>query len=92
MSSWAAGRGSIPNANVAAQIAEYLDVSLDWLITGKEKEPPDNARNLPPPEIIELAKDIFRLPAEFQEIIIDNVEKYKQMCFKLERESTQDIG
>ena len=36
MSSWAAGRGSIPNANVVAQIAEYLNVSTDWLITGQE--------------------------------------------------------
>lgn len=38
MSSWAAGRGSIPNANVVAQIAKYLNVSTDWLITGQEKK------------------------------------------------------
>lgn len=38
MSSWAAGRGSIPNANVVAQIAEYLNTSTDWLISGKEKQ------------------------------------------------------
>ncbi len=36
ISSWAAGRGSIPNANIVAQIAEYLNVTTDWLITGKE--------------------------------------------------------
>lgn len=38
MSSWAAGRGSIPNANIVAQIADYLNVTTDWLITGKEPE------------------------------------------------------
>ena len=92
MSSWAAGRGSIPNANVAAQIAEYLGVSLDWLITGKEYECHETARNLPPPKILELAEDIYRLPVEFQKIIIGNVEDYKALCFKLEKESTQGIG
>ena len=92
MSSWAAGRGSIPNANVAAQIAEYLGVSLDWLITGKEYECHETARNLPPPEILELAEDIYRLPVEFQKIIIGNVEDYKALCFKLEKENTQGIG
>lgn len=91
MSSWAAGRGSIPNANVVAQIAEYLDVTTDWLITGKENTPPENV-NLPPPEILELAEDIYRLPSEFQKIIIGNVEDYKALCFKLEKESTQGIG
>ena len=89
--SWS-NRGSIPGADIAYHIAEYLDVSLEWLLTGKERESVNPFNNLPPPEIIELAKDIYRLPAEFQEIIIDNVEKYKQMCFKLERESTQGIG
>jgi transcriptional regulator with XRE-family HTH domain len=36
MSSWAAGRGSVPNANVVASIATYLKVSTDWLIFGEE--------------------------------------------------------
>lgn len=92
MSSWAAGRGSIPNANVVAQIAEYLGVSTDWLITGRESEHHETASNLPPPEILELAEDIYRLPQEFQKIIIGNVEDYKALCFKLEKESTQGIG
>ena len=92
MSSWAAGRGSIPNANVAAQIAEYLGVSLDWLITGKEYECHETARNLPPPEILELAEDIYRLPQNLQELVIHTVEEYKRMCFKLEKESSQGIG
>lgn len=92
MSSWAAGRGSIPNANVVAQIAEYLDVTTDWLITGKESTPPEIKSNLPPSEIIALAEDIYRLPFEFQKIIIRNVEDFKKLCFKLEKESSQGIG
>lgn len=92
MSSWAAGRGSIPNANVVAQIAEYLEVSTDWLITGKEFNSITATKNLPPPEIIELAEEIYRLPPEFQKIIIGNVEDYKKLCFKLEKESSQGIG
>ena len=86
--SWA-NRGSIPGADIAYHIAEYLDVSVDWLLTGIEKT---QDSNLPPPEIIELAEDIYRLPVEFQKIIIGNVEDYKALCFKLEKESTQGIG
>ena len=86
--SWA-NRGSIPGADIAYHIAEYLNVSVDWLLTGKEDTPPENV-NLPPPEILELAEDIYRLPVEFQKIIIGNVEDYKALCFKLE--STQGIG
>ena len=89
--SWS-NRGSIPGADIAYHIAEYLDVSLEWLLTGKERESVNPFNNLPPPEIIELAKDIERLPAEFQNIIRQNVEEYKKLCFKLERESTLGIG
>ena len=88
--SWA-NRGSIPGADIAYHIAEYLNVSVEWLLTGKENTPPETV-NLPPPEILELAEDIYRLPSEFQKIIIGNVEDYKKLCFKLEKESTQGIG
>ena len=87
MSSWAAGRGSIPNANIVIQIANYLKVSLDWLLTGKEF-----SQFSLPSEVITLAEDINRLPQEYQEIIRNNVEAYKALCFKLEKESTQNIG
>lgn len=85
--SWA-NRGSIPGADIAYQIAKYLDVSLEWLLTGEESNPDTK---LPPPEILELAQDINRLPAEYQKIIKDNVEAYKALCFKLEKESSQNI-
>lgn len=38
ISSWAASRGSIPNVNVAYQIANYLGVSVEWLITGHDPD------------------------------------------------------
>lgn len=89
--SWS-NRGSIPGADIAYHIAEYLDVSMEWLLTGQEKKTPNPFSSLPPPEYIELANDIYRLPVQFQNIIKHNVEEYKAVCFKLEQESTQSIG
>ncbi len=91
MSSWAAGRGSIPNANIVAQIAEYLGVTTDWLITGKEPVTPP-APGLPPAEVLALANDICRLPAEYRDIILQNVEAFKKLCFRLEKAASQNIG
>lgn len=31
-------RGTIPNADTALKIADYFHVSIDWLVTGKEKD------------------------------------------------------
>lgn len=36
-SNWSA-RGTIPAADIALKIAKYLNVSLEWLITGTESE------------------------------------------------------
>ena len=86
ISNWK-NRDSSPKVADIVKIAEYKNVSIEWLITGimpKEK-------SLPPPEILELAEDISRLPAEYQKIIKDNVEAYKALCFKLEKESSQNI-
>jgi len=93
--SWA-NRGSIPVADTAYYIAKYLNVSLDWLLTGEDNtQPPQmqfTSQNDIPSEIISLAEDIFRLPSEYQEIIKNNVEAYKSLCYKLEKASTQNIG
>lgn len=86
-------RGTVPAADTALRIADALNVDLRWLISGELKTESDESfNNLPPPEILELAEDIYRLPVEFQKIIIGNVEDYKALCFKLEKESTQGIG
>lgn len=85
-------RGTVPAADTALRIADALNVDLRWLISGELKtESHESFNNLPPPEILELAEDIYRLPVEFQKIIIGNVEDYKALCFKLEKESTQGI-
>lgn len=34
--SWS-NRGSIPGADIAYHISEYLNVGVDWLLTGKEQ-------------------------------------------------------
>ena len=85
--SWS-NRGSIPGADIAYNIAQYLGVSLEWLLTGEEES---KVQNTISPEIIALAEDIFRLPPNLQELIKNNVETYKAMCFKLEKESSQNI-
>lgn len=33
-------RGTIPSADVCFRIAEYLEVSAEWLVTGKDKPAP----------------------------------------------------
>mgnify|MGYP002626279216 FL=1 len=85
-------RGTIPAADIVLRIADALNVDFRWLITGEEKNSFAPAQNLPPSEIISLAEDIFRLPSEYQEIIKNNVEAYKSLCYKLEKASTQNIG
>ncbi len=89
--SWA-NRGSIPGADIAYHIAEYLNIPLEWLLTGNNLKTNSSFSNSLPTEVITLAEDINRLPQEYQEIIRNNVEAYKALCFKLEKESTQNIG
>lgn len=84
-------RGTIPAADTALRIADALDIDLRWLITGQAPTPPA-APNLPPPEVLELAEDISRLPQEYQNIIRQNVDAYKKLCFRLEREGSLGIG
>ena len=86
-------RGTIPAADIACRIADSLDVDLRWLITGEQANAINfPQQNLPPPEIIELAKDIYRLPIQFQNNIRRNVEEFKDMCFQLERASSENIS
>lgn len=81
-------RDSIPAADIALKIADYLEVSLEWLISGQESQEVSGIQ----PDVLALAEDIARLPVEYQNIIRQNVEAYKDLCFKLERESSLGIG
>lgn len=84
-------RGTIPAADIALRIADALNIDLRWLITGKEPVTPP-APDLPPAEVLALANDICRLPAEYRDIILQNVEAFKKLCFRLEKAASQNIG
>lgn len=84
MSSWAAGRGSIPNVGVVAKIAEYLEVSIDWLVTGKEFK-----TELPPRDDLELARRIAALPPEYRELVMRQVEGFEGLCLRSQGEEKE---
>lgn len=84
MSSWAAGRGSIPNVGVVAKIAEYLEVSIDWLVTGKEFK-----MELPPREAVDLARRIAVLPPEYRELVERQVEGFEGLCLRSQGEEKE---
>lgn len=86
-------RGTIPAADTALRIADALDIDLRWLITGElSPSSPQPAEAQLPADVVELAKDIFRLPAEYRDIILQNVEAYKKLCLRQERGSSLGIG
>lgn len=82
ISSWKT-RGTIPAADMAIRIAEKLNVSVEYLVTGKK--PPSQ-------DVLAIANEIARLPAVYQKIIMQNVEAYLALCFKQENAASQDTG
>lgn len=90
ISNWK-NRDSSPKVSDIVKIAEYKNVSVEWLITGKEPVTPP-APDLPPAEVLALANDICRLPTEYRDIILQNVEAFKKLCFRLEKAASQNIG
>ena len=82
MSSWAAGRGSIPNANLIEKIADYLGVSTDLLIKGKERDYEKFQADNFPLEYKKLAEDFLRLPLPFKNLIKGNLEAFKKICIE----------
>lgn len=79
-------RDSSPKVSDIVKIAEYKHVSIEWLIFGKERD------NDIPAEVLALAEDINRLPAEYREILLHNVESYKALCLRQEKEGSRGIG
>ncbi|MGP1530256.1 MAG: hypothetical protein ACTTI3_08005 [Treponema sp.] len=79
---------TVPDAIEVFKIAQALNTTVEYLVTGKER----NQANSIPAAVIALAEDIYRLPVEYQDIIRQNVEAYKALCFKLEEENSQNIG
>lgn len=71
-------RDSIPSADIALKIANYLNVSVEWLITGEEGEIPQ--------EILDLAYEINALPEVYKNFIKADLAKYKSACVSLDEE------
>ena len=64
-------RKVFPDAFQCFKIATALNTSVEYLITGTEKEIPQ--------EVANLAKDILSLPPALQNVIRSNVEQFKAM-------------
>lgn len=61
--------GAIPAGDVCVRIARYLDVDVEWLITGKEREEAQQA----PQARNELLEDFASLTREQQEHILISI-------------------
>lgn len=70
MNNWATNN-NIPRGDIVYSIAQYLNVSVEYLLTGKEQEIPQ--------EVLNLAKDINSLRPAFQNVIRTNIEQFKAM-------------
>lgn len=66
---WSAG--SYPNSLTLSIVATYLDVSMDYLMTGKESEVSVDD--------IQFLKDFHSLDKKFQELIKLNISKLKEI-------------
>ena len=78
LDSYVDSRGIIPPANIAVQIAEVLDVSVEYLVTGKDNK---IAQNIEPYRelIAELSKLSEESRLELQPLLLAQVrEKQKQ--------------
>lgn len=62
-------RGTIPAGDVCVRIARYLDVDVEWLITGKERTETQQA----PQARNELLEDFASLTREQQEHILISI-------------------
>ena len=75
-------RNSIPKAMELYKIAQYKNVSIEWLWTGEETE-------LPPREALELARRIEALPPEYRELVVRQVEGFEGLCLRSQGEEKE---
>lgn len=75
---------SFPRVDIACKVAKIFNTTVEWLMTGEE----------PTIKTIgeELADSINQLPFEYQEILKQNIKAYQDLCFKVEKESIQNIS
>lgn len=72
MTSWV-HRGSLPSFDVAYKIAQYFDVSMEWLLTGTERNAPEI-----PNDVLELARDIAAMPPVVKESLTAQIDVFKR--------------
>lgn len=75
-------RGTIPSGDICLKIAEYLGVSVEWLVRGKEKKSPFETYTIE--EIKRLAKlrDITPEQKESIDILLDGYMMVNQQALK----------
>lgn len=73
-----------PKAPELLAIANYLNVSIEWLLTGEEKTIPQN--------VLDLAYEINALPEVYKKIVFDTVQTLKSSATEQEKEEQQNIG
>ena len=67
-------RDRIPTADVAVKIAKALGVSVEYLVTGEERQPDNSSLK---PEIRELIRDLKQLGKDDREMIHGIIQLYK---------------
>ena len=75
-------RNSIPKAMELYKIAQYKNVSIEWLLTGEEME-------LPPREALELARRLLALPPEYRDMVERQIEGFEGLCLRSQGEEKE---
>lgn len=66
-------RNTVPTADVAYKIAQYFGVSMEWLLTGTERNAPEI-----PNDVLELARDIAAMPPVVKESLTAQIDVFKR--------------
>lgn len=77
-------RDAPPRADDLLKIAKYLNVSIEWLLTGEDENIPQ--------DVLNLAYEIKALPPPFQKIIKSTLETLKETASEKEKEEQLNIG
>lgn len=81
------------DAKIPAQalylIAQFLNVSVEYLLTGKDSIPQSQAPKIPP-EILDTAYEIYNLPDVYRKIVLDTVRTLKKDVIEKEKEKGLD--
>lgn len=77
-------RGTIPAADICLRMADFLGVSVRWLLTGEEEKIPR--------DVLCMAYEIASLPPPLRSIVLATLESCKAQCAKQEEGRASDAG